>query len=527
MSSSPPKSAHSPLLAQQLSSTALSSTASSATMATLEGTSGTSTDKTTKRTRRNSMESEERENGISTHLTLVNFMKGMIGSGILTLPIAFKQAGLWTAFGLVFVFGALNTITMHMLVRSAHHLAKTKKGARNGGGPLSYGEVMHESLTDSFEWARPYAKTAKVFVNATIVVLQMGIGVLKYDFIVAHLRELFNEFTSFNVSAFVWALIIFPPMVLLNFIRTLQRIALLSSIGNLFMFGAYGAIFYHLLLPPYRIAELPWWNTPAGILSACGSILYCFEGQAMVLPMENKMRFPGEMVSRVGVLSTGMALTAIFDAAVGFLGYAKFGEHIQGSVTLNLAPTPLLVLVRLIFTAISFLDFLLQQYVTIQMLWPPLRRRFCVFAAATAQDNSNRNGAQSDGTGTEAAAAVAPPQQRQWKTELLLRLCEYLFRAALVATTMLIAIGVPNLEQIMPLVGFSGGVFLAFVFPPLIDTFTFVPSLMGEQQNAKVYRRLARNFCFLAFGLFGSFAGLKTTLEDIFRPTAAANNLIN
>lgn len=48
-------------------------------------------------------------------MTLINFLKGMIGSGILTLPIVFRQAGLWTAFGLVFLFGALNTMTMHMV----------------------------------------------------------------------------------------------------------------------------------------------------------------------------------------------------------------------------------------------------------------------------------------------------------------------------------------------------------------------------------------------------------------------------
>uniref|UniRef100_A0A914GZM5 Amino acid transporter transmembrane domain-containing protein n=1 Tax=Globodera rostochiensis TaxID=31243 RepID=A0A914GZM5_GLORO len=503
---SPPKnSPHSPLLAHQQQQPPSTSTTRTASEASNIGGDGGESDKImAKQTERNnSMELEERENGISTHLTLINFMKGMIGSGILTLPIVFKQAGLWTAFGLVFLFGALNTVTMHMLVRSAHHLARTKREA--DGEPMSYGEVMHESLAGSFPWARPYAKTSKLFVNATIVVLQMGIGVLKYDFIVAHLRELFDEFTSFHVSAFVWALLIFAPMVLLNFIRTLRRIALLSSIGNVFMFGAYGIIFYHLLQPPYRIANLPWWNTPAGILSACGSILYCFEGQAMVLPMENKMRFPAEMVSPFGVLSTGMALTAIFDAAVGFLGYAKFGEHIQGSVTLNLAPTPLLILVRLIFTGISFLDFVLQQYVTIQMLWPSLRSRICCHDEDG--EDSNRN--------NSTTAATTPPL-------LFVNLCEYLFRAILVATTMLIAIGVPNLEQIMPLVGFSGGVFLAFVFPPLIDTFTFVPSLMDSQQRVKLCKRLARNACFIAIGLFGTGKIIltnedRTTLDRIFK----------
>uniref|UniRef100_A0A914MRA9 Amino acid transporter transmembrane domain-containing protein n=1 Tax=Meloidogyne incognita TaxID=6306 RepID=A0A914MRA9_MELIC len=45
-----------------------------------------------------------RKDGLSSHLTLINFMKGMIGSGILTLPIVFKQAGLWTGFFFSFYF---------------------------------------------------------------------------------------------------------------------------------------------------------------------------------------------------------------------------------------------------------------------------------------------------------------------------------------------------------------------------------------------------------------------------------------
>jgi hypothetical protein len=56
--------------------------------------------------------------------------------------------------------------------------------------------------------------------------------------------QLSNEFTPFHASAFAWAFLIFVPMVLLNFTRTLQRIALLNTLGNLFMFGAYGVIFY-------------------------------------------------------------------------------------------------------------------------------------------------------------------------------------------------------------------------------------------------------------------------------------------
>ncbi|KAF7635175.1 hypothetical protein Mgra_00005461 [Meloidogyne graminicola] len=479
---------------------------------------------------------KSRRDGLSSHLTLINFMKGMIGSGILTLPIVFKQSGLWTGFLLVFIFGFLNTLTMKLLVKSAHYLAKKRhfnekniegiqkeenteisenrenilknKKYFNDNEPMNYGEVMEAAFEESnFNWSKKLAKPSKFFVNGTIILLQIGIGCIKYDFIVAHLRELFGHFTNFHTSALTWAFLIFPPMVLLNFTRTLQRIAILNSIGNFFMFGAYGIIFYHLIQSPHKTIQLPWIGSPVGVLTACGSILYCFEGQAMVLPMENKMKHPSEMLGPFGVISTGMALTAIFDSAVGFLGYLKFGNEIQGSVTLNLPPTSLLTFVKIVkkkkkilifnliifyvFTIISFLDFLLQQYVTIQMLWPPISKRI---------------------------------SSKLLSSSLMLRIWEYIFRASLVAITMLISIFVPHLEHIMPLVGFSGGVFLAFIFPPIIDTFTFLSMGLSEyfEENnnernlSNIYKRLALNFFFVAIGLFGSIAGLKSSLEAIF-----------
>lgn len=48
------------------------------------------------------------------------------------------------------------------------------------------------------------------------------------------------------------------------------------------------------------------------------------------------MREPQAMLGSFGVLNTSMALTAIIYAATGFFGFAKFGESVEGSITLNL-----------------------------------------------------------------------------------------------------------------------------------------------------------------------------------------------
>lgn len=48
------------------------------------------------------------------------------------------------------------------------------------------------------------------------------------------------------------------------------------------------------------------------------------------------MKKPGDFKKPLGVLNVGMTVVTILYIAMGFIGYLKYGEDIQGSVTLNL-----------------------------------------------------------------------------------------------------------------------------------------------------------------------------------------------
>lgn len=87
------------------------------------------------------------------------------------------------------------------------------------------------------------------------------------------------------------------------------------------------------------MSELPFFTNFDGALMACGSILYSFEGQAMVLPMENRIKNPKQMLGPFGVLSQGMFIVTIVYASCGFFGYITYGSKVEGSITLNLPNT--------------------------------------------------------------------------------------------------------------------------------------------------------------------------------------------
>ena len=99
-------------------------------------------------------------------------------------------------------------------------------------------------------------------------------------------------------------------------------------------------IFQYLIRQPHQYDSLPWITDFDGIMMATGAIMYSFEGQAIVLPMENKLKDPEKMTGPFGVLSCGMGVITLIYASCGFLGYLTYGKEAEGSITLNLPDEP-------------------------------------------------------------------------------------------------------------------------------------------------------------------------------------------
>ena len=73
--------------------------------------------------------------------TIIHLLKGNIGTGILAMPDALKNSGIWFGTVGLVILSVFCVSCMHLLVLSAHKLCR-----KTGRPFMSYSEVAHQVL---------------------------------------------------------------------------------------------------------------------------------------------------------------------------------------------------------------------------------------------------------------------------------------------------------------------------------------------------------------------------------------------
>ncbi|XP_050082423.1 proton-coupled amino acid transporter-like protein CG1139 isoform X1 [Anopheles aquasalis] len=402
--------------------------------------------------------------------TMIHLLKGNIGTGILAMPDAFKNAGLYVGLFGTLLMGAICTHCMHMLVKCSHDLCR-----RLQVPSLSFDEVCYRSFESGPVGLRRYSKLARNLINMFLVITQLGFCCVYFVFVAANLREVVAHY-FFDLHTRIYLLLLLIPMVLLNLVRNLKYLTPVSLIAAVLTLAGLTCTFYYMLQDLPNTHTVKPYATWAQLPLYFGTAIYAFEGIGMVLPLENNMKTPEDFGGWSGVLNTGMVIVACLYTAVGFFGYLKYGEAVKGSITLNLPGDQLIAqLVRIMMALAIFFSYSLQFYVPMSIINPYIRRN------------------------------LQTVQSRQ--------IGEYLARVALVLFTFLLAAMVPNLGAVISLVGAVSSSTLALIFPPLIEIVTFWPNGLGRH-----YWVLWKDIAIMVFGILGFIFGTYTSIAQILNP---------
>lgn len=420
--------------------------------------------------------------------TMIHLLKGNIGTGILALPDAFRNAGLYVGLFGTLMMGIICTHCMHMLVKCSHELCK-----RLQVPALNFAGVVFSSFETGPQGLRRYSHVARSLINLFLIVTQLGFCCVYFVFVAVNIQEIVAHY-YIKLDTRVYLILMLIPMVLLNLVKNLKyltpvslfasiltasgeyliRISFNSILTNYFILGL-GICFFYLLHDLPRTDSVPAFASWAKLPLYFGTAIYAFEGIGVILPLENNMKNPEAFGGWNGVLNTGMVIVACLYTSVGFFGYLKYGDDVKGSITLNLGDDLLAQLVRLAMALAIFLSYTLQFYVPINILGPWLRQRL-------HGENNQIIG-------------------------------EYLLRVGLVLFTFILAAMVPNLGAVISLVGAVSSSTLALIFPPIIEIVTFWPNGLGK------YRWILwKDIGIMIFGVMGFIFGSFTSILQIIHP---------
>ncbi|KRX17141.1 Threonine--tRNA ligase, cytoplasmic, partial [Trichinella nelsoni] len=406
--------------------------------------------------------------GLSDDQALTNLIKSTVGTGVLAVPEAFSNAGLW--FGLIFLIFTviINLCCLRILVRTSQMMC-----LRSGRAAVDYGTLAELSVFHGPKPLRRFKRHAKFLVNISLAFSQLGMCSVYFVFIAEHIKQTVEVQNTFSLATYMAFLL--PLFLALCSIRHLKYLAIPSTLANLVYCVAFVITFQ------YIFQELPSWRRLPSIQSldrlplAFGSLMFAFSAAGTILPIENKTKFPKSMNAWNGVLNTSCALSTILYIAVGFYGYIRFGSDVAGSITLNLPKDePLYKAVKLMVSFVVSISYPMQFYVPMDIVILKLQQTI-------------------DRPGLRLAA-------------------EYAIRYTLVLITFTFAELVPHLGLFISLVGALTTSALTFIFPPIIE---ILCAYRGSVHNRRWQLLVFGNLLICLFGMVGLLTGTITSIKAI------------
>ncbi|XP_049605931.1 proton-coupled amino acid transporter 1 isoform X2 [Syngnathus scovelli] len=427
------------------------------------------------------------QTGTSFCQTLIHLLKGNIGTGLLGLPLAVKNAGLVLGPLSLLCMGLIAVHCMRVLVDCSHHLS-----AKMNRQSLTYGEAVQYGM-ENVSWLRRHSHWGKRIVNLFLIITQLGFCCVYFVFLSDNVKQVVEaaNATTFNcqvdggnqtqvlVPSFdsrLYMLCFLPAFILLVFTPNLKYLAPLSLIANLVMAASLVLIYFYSITHIKFPIDLPMVGRAKTYPLFFGTAIFAFEGIGVVLPLENKMHRPQSFPQ---VLYLGMGIVTFLYISLGTIGYMCFGADIGGSITLNLPNCWTYQAVKLLYCFGIFITFALQFYVPAEILIP----------------------------------SVVARVSEQWEMAV-----DLLLRAILVVFTCALAILIPELDLVISLVGSVSSSFLALIFPPILQMLTFHSEGLAPASVAK-------NLVISLVGLVGFLAGTYVAIEQIVTRNALKHEL--
>ncbi|KAG7176550.1 Proton-coupled amino acid transporter-like protein pathetic-like 1 [Homarus americanus] len=197
-------------------------------------------------------------------------------TGLLAMPEAFMNAGLWVGFAGIPIMGVICIHCMQMLLRSSKELCK-----RAGKSALSYEETAEAAFRLGPEGCRKWANTVRYIITTFLIITQVGFCCVYAVFIPQNLMQAIECMlpSGSSISVYGYMGIIILPILLICYIPNLKYLAPVSLMAGAVQIIGITICFYYMLRDlPHVQEELPAFAGFSTLPLYFGSAIYAFEG---------------------------------------------------------------------------------------------------------------------------------------------------------------------------------------------------------------------------------------------------------
>ncbi|XP_045763109.1 proton-coupled amino acid transporter-like protein pathetic [Maniola jurtina] len=376
----------------------------------------------------NPFEHREVEHPNSTIGATIHLLKGCLGSGILAMPSAFKNAGIVVGMIGTILAGVICTHTVALVVRSSQELCVIAKKPSMG-----FAETCGAAFTYGPKKLQSWGSFVRTVIDYSMVATYISLLCVYTVFIASSIKEAMDGwYPESDISFQVYCALCLVPLVLICQIRNLKYLVPFSATANLLIVVVFVVTMYYIFidLPSPKEREMVASVTSWPLFFS--TVIFAMEGIGVVMPVENEMSHPEKFLGCPGVLNTAMIIVISLYGVFGFFGYVQFGDAVKGSITLNLPQDQWVAQgAKLLMAVVIYLSFALQFYVPMEKINRMLAKR---------------------------------------KSDKYENVIQIGIRTTLLTIVVAVAVLFPNLELVISLVGAIFFSTLGLLIPALIDT---------------------------------------------------------
>ncbi|XP_054266458.1 proton-coupled amino acid transporter-like protein pathetic isoform X2 [Macrosteles quadrilineatus] len=399
---------------------------------------------------------------------LLHVVKASLGSGILAMPDAFKNSGLMLGLLGTAVVAILCTHGTYLIVKCSQELCYLYNKTS-----LGYTDTIETAFqTSHLPGLRKCSVCARRFVSLFLFLTYYGANTIYILLIASTMQQVCQNHLGVDWSTRCFMLILFVPLLPVAMVHQMKYLVPFSAVANVMLLVGISLTFYVTLqdLPP--MTSRPAVSKDLSTLPLFFSTVLCgMEGIGTILPIENSMRNPRKLLSCPGVLNTAMIFITLLFGSIGFFGYLKFGDDVQGSVTLNMGNDILAEVVKVSIALAVFFTYALQFTACFEVVWK----------------------------------AAEPHISKDRKTSVF-----YIIRTVLIFGTVVLGILVPQLAPVISLVGSIGFSVLGLLLPAVAETLVFWREGLGCWRW-----RLWKNLVLVVIAFVALFSGSSVAIRDI------------